>query len=168
MAFGKTTETISPTDLGRIIPGIAGMTDGYPVAVEILSMHFHGQREDQTRWDAALIDCGRLLLRSYPFDRLNQTTEYELATIAKVCLRDNDAAEDAGLVCRRLVEHHTEQLISRFQLDGLVEALFTFHPQVALDCFLGGVQDEWRHREILSIDLEARNPLCKVPTQVFL
>jgi hypothetical protein len=42
------------------------------------------------------------------------------------------------------------------------------HPPVALDFFLGGVRDEWGHREIFSIDREARSPLSKVPTAVLL
>jgi hypothetical protein len=56
------------------------------------------------------------LLRSYPFDQLNQTRHYELATIANVCLRGNEATNDAELICRRIVDAQTERLIPRLQL----------------------------------------------------
>jgi len=166
--LGRTTESIQPTDLSRIVLGIAGLPNGHGVAVKILSMHFYSQRDNQAQTDASMLDCGRQLLRSYPFDQLQQTTDYELATIAKVCLRGSEAVEDAEKICRRIVDACSELRFPGLQLDELFKAILTLHPLVALDCWLGGSPADRSLQDMHFFDIEDRNPLSKVPTPILL
>jgi hypothetical protein len=99
LGLGPATETIPPVDLARIILGIAGLPDGYKVAVDILATHLGLRKAPPTDWDPSLLDCGRELLRTYPADQINHSAGYQLAKIARVCLRGLGAAPDAGLVC---------------------------------------------------------------------
>ena len=108
---GQPTGGIPPADLSRIVLGVTSLPDGYGAAVEILSMHFHGQRNHQAPWDPSLVHCGRRLLLSFPFDQPLQLVDYRLATIARVCLQGNESAEDARLICRRIVDASAERLI---------------------------------------------------------
>ena len=169
LVLGRTTESIPPTDLSRIVLGIAGLPDGQDIAMEILSMHFHGQSDNQSRMDASILDCGRQLLRSYPLDQLQHITDYRLAAIAKICLRGDDAAEDSALICRRIADASTERLIHSVELSGFVEAMLSLHPLVALDCWLEGKPDTWgRQAGRWVADIEDRNPLGKVPPPILL
>jgi hypothetical protein len=88
--------------------------------------------------------------------------------IAKVCLRGNEAAEDAKLICRRIIDARAERLISGIQVDELVETLLSLHPHVVLDCWLGGVPDKSSLQDMLLFDIEDRNPLGKVPIPILL
>jgi len=73
LCLGRTTEGIPPAALSCIVLGIAGLPDGHGVALEILHMHFHGGRNQQSAWNPSLIECGRRLLEIYPLIRLNTT-----------------------------------------------------------------------------------------------
>jgi hypothetical protein len=164
LVHGQAAQSIPPTPFSEILLGVATLSGGYPVAVEILSAYLYGQRDKQTEPDESIRSCGRELLRSYPLDQFLQMTDYELADIAKVCLRGNQAAADAERVCRRLLDANHEGVVSGFQIDELVGALFALHPEVALDCWLGGTRDDWRLRSELFTEIEDRTPLGRIPT----
>ncbi|WP_143741861.1 type 1 periplasmic-binding domain-containing protein [Thiorhodovibrio frisius] len=169
LALGRTTEAMSSAALSRIVLGIASLPDGQGVAVEILSMHFHGGRGEQSAWDPLLIDCGRRLLASYPLDQDHHNRAYELAEIAKVCLSDTESATEAEHLCCRISDASANGRASWLNLNELIETLFSLHPFVALDCWFAGGQDEWRHSYMhFRNGMDNRNPLKRVPLPLLL
>lgn len=163
LCLGGTTEAIPPADLSRIVLGIAGLPDGHGVALEILHMHFRGGQERPTAWDPSLIDCGRRLLASYPLYRHEHRSEYELAKIAAICLLDADSAPDAECLCRRISDASANGRTSWPDLGRLIKTLFALHPMIALDCWLAGDQEDWRHRMFFFNTREEHNPVNSVP-----
>jgi hypothetical protein len=164
----RIAETIPPADLDRILLGIAGLPDGYPVAAEILSMHFHPRQENPVQWNPALLDCGRKLLGSYPLDQAHQSTDYGLAIIASVCLKGTEAAADAGLICQWIADASTAHRSPSIPLDDLAKTLLILHPQTALDCWLGDTQESSQGLAWHLFGNDDRNPLGKVPIPILL
>jgi hypothetical protein len=168
LVFGRTTETKPAADLARIVLGIAGLPGGYPVAAEILYMHFRSPTDMPVHWDPVLVDCGRQLLRTFAVDQDQQGAGYRLARIATICLRGPEAGSDASLICNRIVDASGTGFGAVRQLGELIEVLLTSHPQVALDCCLGGTQDRSPVLTWLLTRDEHRNPLGKVPIPILL
>lgn len=169
LASGRTTEAMSSAALSRIVLGIASLPDGQGVAVEILSMQFHGRRGEQLAWDPLLIDCGRHLLASYPLDQVRHKEAYELAKIATVCLSDTESATEAEHLCSRISDPRANGRASWLNLDELIKTLFSLHPFVALDCWFSGGKDEWRHPHMhFRNGMDNRNPLKRVPLPLLL
>jgi hypothetical protein len=161
LALGKMTETIPPADLSRILLGIAGLPDGYRVATEILSMHFHSAKDEPGHWDPTLVHCGRELLRRYPPDQVDQSMDYILTTIATVCLQGAETATDARLVCQWIAAASAAHMSHWMELDGLIGTLLTLHPQIALDCWLGSTE---HNQSVFAWCLVGANPLSNVST----
>lgn len=168
LGLGPATESIPPIDLARNILGIAGLPDGYKIAVDILVTHLGPRKAPPADWDPSLLDCGRELLRTYPADQINQSAGYVLAKIARVCLRGLGAAPDAGLVCRWIADASSARPSFWSQLKNLIETLLTLHPHVALDCWLGDAKSSSHALMWRMIRNEDRNPFGKVPTQILL
>ena len=168
LCLGRTTETIPPAALSRIVLGIAGLPDGHGVALEILHMHFHGGRDKQSAWDPSLIDCGRRLLASHPLEQVEHHADYKLAEIATVCLSGSGSAPDAEHLCRRISDATTNGRTFWRNLEKLIKTLFALHPLVALDCWLADAQDDWRHHVHIFNSREDHNPLNVVPLPLLL
>jgi hypothetical protein len=131
-------------------------------------MHFHPRQEDTVQWDPALLSCGRKLLGSYPVDQAHQSTDYELAIIASVCLKGTEAAADAGLVCQWIADASTAHRSPSIPLDDLAKTLLTLHPQTALDCWLGDTQESWQVLAWRLFGNDDRNPLGQMPLPILL
>ncbi len=170
LALGRTTDTIPPAALSRIVLGIAGLPDGgHGVAVEILHMHFHGGRGEQSAWDPLLIDCGRRVLASYPLDQVNHHEAYKLAKIARVCLSNSESAIDVTGLCHGVSDALKNRRTSWWELRELMKALFALHPLVALDCWVAGWRDERRHYDLHFFNGTAdHNPVNVVPVSILL
>lgn len=168
LCLGRTTESIPPAVLSRIVLGIAGLPDGYGVALQILHMHFRGGRGNQSPWDPALIDCGRCLLATIPLSQADNNADHRLAEIATVCLSDSGSATAAKGLCRRISDVTSNRPASWRQFEKLIKALFALHPLIALDCWLAGARENWRHQKFLFNRRETRNPLDGVPLPILL
>jgi len=168
LMFGRTTQSIPAADLARLVLGIAALPGGYGVAVEVLYMYFHASQDALTHRASPLLDCGRQLLRTVPVDEDQQATGYRLARIATVCLWGAEAAQDASLICNRIVDASAVSLGSARKLDDLIGVLLTLYPQPALDCWLGDRHDcshmlTWR-----LVRDDDRNPFGKVPIPILM
>jgi hypothetical protein len=168
LCLGRTTEGIPPEVLSRIVLGIAGLPKGHDIALEILHMHFHGERDKQSAWAPSLIDCGRRLLASHPIDQVKHRGDYKLAGIATVCLSDGESAPDAECLCRRISDATTNGQTFRRNLERLIKTLFALHPITALDCWLSNSQEDWPHRMLFFNARDGQNPLDAVPVPLLL
>jgi hypothetical protein len=168
LCLGRTTESIPPAALSCIVLGIAGLPDGHGVALEILQMHFNGGRNQQSAWDPSLIACGRRLLEIYPLDQVKHHADYELMEIATVCLSGSAYATDAKDLCRRISDTTANGRIYWRNLENLIKTLFALHPLIALDCWLAGAEEDWRHQMYCYNTREDHNPLNAVPLPLLL
>ncbi|MBX7244192.1 MAG: ATP-binding protein [Candidatus Sumerlaeaceae bacterium] len=168
LAYGRTTEAMAACDLSRILLGIAALPDGWMTAVEILSMHFHGQPGDQMTTAGCLIDCGQQLLKSCPLDEKRPAWGHCLKQIAMRCLIGPDGIEATIVLCERVRERGKSVPFIGDELNGVIEAILDLHPTTALDIWLGPeTKEEWLD-ELFLDDIRDRRPLDRVPTQTLL
>lgn len=161
------TESIAPSDLSRILSGIAKLPDGLEVAAGVLARRFDRAPAAQRNWDPCLLELGRKFLRDYPLDRVDHATDYRLHEIAKVCLTGPDASGDAVILLNRILQC-SDSLPIDAEFGGLIQVLFALHPFEALDCWLAQATDSlssWTMNDIGTLDT---NPLSKVPTRTLM
>lgn len=168
LAYGKTTEAMAACDLSRILLGIAALPGGYITAVEILSMHFHGQPGNQTNMAGCLIDCGQQLLRSCPLDVERTAWGYRLKNIAMRCLIGPKGIEVTIALCERIRERGQSTPFIGDELNAVIEAILDLHPTTALDIWLGPETKEKWLDELFQDDIRDPRPLDRVPTQTLL
>ncbi|MCU0735532.1 MAG: ATP-binding protein [Methylotetracoccus sp.] len=166
--FGRTTDTIPPAELSRLLLVLSRRPEGYQVAVNILRTQFGDPQGNRGPWDPGLLDCGRQLLLNIPLANVEQNVAYDLGVIARMCLVGADTVADAQTLCERIRDAARDWRAPWNELDDLVKALLELHPHVALSCWLGGGTEDWTNitRQFLSIT--SCNPLGAVPTSTLL
>jgi hypothetical protein len=65
---------------------IAGMPAGYDIAIEILYMRLHSEKDRKEPIAQELVDTGRELLRQHRFASKNDLEGYRIGAIAKCCI----------------------------------------------------------------------------------
>lgn len=166
--IGRTTDTIPPAGLSRLLLVLSRRPEGYQVAVKILSMHFYDPKDDRWPWDPVLLHCGRQLLLNIPLANVERNAAYDLGAITRVCLAGADTIADAQTLCERIRDAARDWLAPWRGLDDWVKALLELHPHVALSCWLDGDTEDWANitRQFLSIT--SGNLLGEVPTSTLL
>lgn len=171
LAWGRaTTEPISAAGLRRIILGIASLTDGIEVALEILGMRIHGDNDGQKKIDRELIKCGRELLRSFEFrSHRNDMPDYHLSNITNVCLSEGNAVDDVRVVCQNILAALSEYRLGPYDLRLFLETLLKLHPTVVLDEMLdiGTDAEDLLFQRGIDLD-EASGPIDKVPADILI
>jgi hypothetical protein len=132
LRIGRVTEALSPSRLVEILDLVADKEGGAAVALEILSMHFHGLSKE-LEVASPLRDFGRKLLLSYPYQRDQQHADYSLARVVERCLVGAGAPSAARRIFRRFLRIHRENYLSSYAYDDFVQTLCTAHPSVGLD-----------------------------------
>jgi hypothetical protein len=144
LATGRTVDKLADGDLRDLLLIIAEQSDGYEVALEILSMRLFSERSVQRRHGPELLEAGRELLRCITFKKGNQTTDYHVAGLARACLAGSEnaplAAEVADHLRRAIAAYETYP----FDNDGLLEALLEVQPTAVLDALFSGDSNERR------------------------
>jgi len=167
LAWGRVHESISDDDLADLLKKILSKEEGIDVAIEILTMRFHGQTELIPQYSKDLIAVARYVLSMYLFLEQrgrNNNLDYDLAQIARICLNGEEGINAATETCQHLVEAITANHIYAFDYPDLLSILARTQPFVFLDIFLGGegIKD-YQRRRMFADDFEERNnPLNQI------
>ena len=78
------------------------MEAGYDVAVEILNMRLHSDKDRKEPIAQDLVDAGCELLRQLSFTNQNDRDDYRVGALAKDCLTGEQGAAVAKSLCARL------------------------------------------------------------------
>ena len=174
LAWGRYHESITDDDLANLLAKILTKDDGIAVAVEILRMRFHRNKEEDPReYSESLINMARKTLAIYPFEqnrRHNGCEDHALANIAATCLGGSGGADPAKAVARNLADAmftYKTYIVGHIKLCNKFAEL---QPNIFLDEFLGREDVKQYHREKLFwFDLERReNPLRKISDDVLI
>jgi hypothetical protein len=138
LAFGRTTDHLAGEVLKDLLLLITSQSEGFDVAVEILSMRLYSDRDAQRRHEPQLLEAGRELLRRVVFRRSNQNSDYELAHIAKSCLIGPNGGPIAAEVAGRLRQAVAAYETYSFYNDNLLRALLELQPAAVLDALFAG------------------------------
>jgi hypothetical protein len=164
LALGRATDPIPPSDFKEIVLTIAGMPAGYDVAIEILYMRLHSEKDRKEPIAQELIDTGRELLRQHRFESRNDREGYRIGAIAKDCLTGEQGAAVATALCATLKAAVTTHKTHAFYHGDMLDGLLTVQPYATLDALCGGDAKELDLGTRVLRDVEGRkNPLAVVP-----
>ncbi len=181
LAYRRTADPIPARDLRDIILAIAGMPAGYGVAVQILYMRMHSDKDRGVPVANDLVDAGYEVLRQISFTAMDDQQDFWTRELSKVCLTGERGAYAATEICNKLKTvvrtHTTHAQVHKCLLDGL----FIVQPYATLDglcggdsgefdCGLGILKDISRHQDALAAVPEAallgwcdQHPLIRYP-----
>lgn len=144
LAWGRVTDDLAGTDLKDLLLLIADQPDGFDVAREILHMRLHSDRSAQRSHEPEILEAGRELLRRVRFTKNNQSSDYNLAHIARACLNEEAAGPDAAEVARKLRRAVAGYETYAYNNNDLLKALLDAHPTVVLDALFEGDERDQR------------------------
>lgn len=164
LAWGGSHEPISDDDLAELITKIVSKDKGTGVAVDILTMRFHHEKEAPREYSAKLIAAAREMLSEFPFsdERIRHDgADYELSNIANICLRGDEGIDATKEVCEHLADAIRDNQVYAFDYPDLLNALARVHPIVFLDVFVQN--EDIRDYQAFDDDIARRdNPLNQV------
>jgi len=130
LAWGRAHEAITDDDLAILLKKILSREDGIGIAIEILTMRFHTQKEP-AEYSPQLVAVARDVLCMYQFseDRRPHTNQdHELSQIAMVCLNGKDGLQTAQELCQRLVQAIIDDIIYTFDYPNLFNSISRAQP----------------------------------------
>ncbi|MET4372489.1 hypothetical protein ABIA99_005195 [Bradyrhizobium sp. LB12.1] len=142
LAYGRTTDHLTGSDLKDLILLIADQPDGFAVALEILQMRLHSDQSAQRPHELAVLLAGQELLRRIVFRKGSQTFNYNLARIAKVCLTGDELGPVAAEIAKRLKQAVADYEAYAFENDELLGALLGTQPTAVLDALFEGDEQQ--------------------------
>jgi hypothetical protein len=170
--WGPSSDAVSGDDLRTIILLLAKRENGYGTATDILSMRFHSDQNQKKQYPPELIDAGRTLLSSPVFSDGDNMHNYNLHTIANVCLRGAEGSPAARLLCERIKQGLANHTFSAYGYEQLLQCIFQLQPRIALDVFFGKApQTEGSDLDVDDFDslpVRRENPLVGVPDEEML
>lgn len=129
---GRLTDPISAGDFKRMVLEIAARSEGHPVALEIVHMRLHSEKDGKQGYTPDALNAGRELLRQIRFTRPNREN-HRLGEIAKMCLVEEGDAAIVQELCRKLKDAIQKYETSMVYHDDLLRGLFAAHPVTVLN-----------------------------------
>lgn len=166
LAWGGTHEAISDDDLAALLKKILTREEGFGVALEILSMRFHKQK-DLAEYSKQLIGVARDVLSTYRFAQergRHDMQDYELSLIAISCLKGDDGGRSAEVICQNLAQAIIDGHIYPFDYPELFGCLARVQPIIFLDALIGNDKINAYHlRRIFGQDSRhGENPIDQI------
>ncbi|MBZ5608788.1 MAG: hypothetical protein LAP38_11045 [Acidobacteriia bacterium] len=166
LAYGRATDPIPAPDFQELVLAIAAMQSGYDVAIEILDMRLHSDKDRQEGIAPELVDAGCDLMRQFTFAKNNVQAyreDYRLGDITKSCLKGEKGAAVTMEICHKLKCAVAKYDTSTIYHDDLLVGIFGAQPTAALDGLCGGDQKELEQGISILQDVDARkHPLTVV------
>ncbi|WP_019919204.1 hypothetical protein [Methyloversatilis discipulorum] len=125
-----------PEALANLLGDIATLPGGVEVALDILHMRLHCDREADRQHPLSLIVRGRELLCRAEFSSNVALRDYGLHVVIQVCCAGNDGESTVREVCAHICSEMEVRHLSRHDLSHVLKALFDTQPVAALDVFL--------------------------------
>lgn len=174
LAWGSVHESVSEDDLSIVLEKILSMPEGVYVAIEILTMKFHGAEKKFCEHSRKLIEIAREALSQYPFSNrrryTNNTDDYRLSRIVEECLQGNEAEIAAFKICRNFIKGLEENRIYKHDFPGLLNALSNTQPIVFLDVFCEETNlEDYQFRRFFSdFPKRQKNPMDQINDDIII
>jgi hypothetical protein len=161
MIFGGVTGLISGQDLRELVLGIAAKADGFYVAIEILYMRFHFDKDRKQEHAPETLTAGRELISQISFAQNNDREDYRVAKIITCCLTSEGGAAIARETIRKLKDSAVNFETSAYHYDDSLAALCRVQPAATLDALFSGDTTELKYgvRMINEVRKVKKNPL---------
>jgi hypothetical protein len=147
LCYGGVSKTIPSKAMKDIVQEIATKDDGFHVAIEVLYMRLHDEKQPPEE----IQEAGRALLERIPFVEKDQHADYRYSKIAKACLSGPGGAAFVTQLCGRLKQAILAHKTHIMYYDDLLGALMHVQPKAVLDAMSAG--DEIQLEKGLYLDL---------------
>lgn len=139
LAYGRAHESINDENLCDLLRIIASKPDGLMIAIDILQMRLHSNKEKKLECSDMITSVGQHLLSKISFEHgHNQARmEHEIGDIADACLVNEGASVTAKILCTNLVKALSGYTVHATEYSHLLESIARKQPQIFLDTFLG-------------------------------
>lgn len=133
LAVGRSTDDLEGADFEALLLAIAAKADGLSVAIEVLYMRAFSLLSDKKPITDVERKLATMLLSSVSFEKKDNREPHMIAEIVKHCFRDEEDAELARGLCRRLLAVVGDYRVSPWDYGELVSELAARFPRVVLD-----------------------------------
>jgi hypothetical protein len=141
LTLGRATDPIAAPDLRDLLLAIAATPNGYDVAVEILYMRLHSDRDKKQGILPEVVTAGCELLQQLPFTK-HDREDHRIGEIAKSCLKGDQGVGVVQELCGRLKAAVEKYETYVFHHDDLLQGIFLAQPIATLEALCGGNVDE--------------------------
>jgi len=117
----------------RLLGEIVGKPQGFDVALEILFMKLHLDKDKKSEIDPELLLAGRELMLKMDFGRAGIREDYHLGEVVKACLVGEEGSGTAAHLCSRLRESFSKRTAFASTYDGMLQGLLVVQPTASLD-----------------------------------
>lgn len=125
-----------PEPLGALLEDIANLSGGIDIALDILSMYFHGDSKSAQSRNPRLLEVGRSLLLRANFSGRNSVRDYRTGIVISICLSGEHVKDVAERLCANIRSAHDGTYFPPRELNHTLQSLFESQPFVALNSFL--------------------------------
>lgn len=140
LGWGQRHTSISDDNLCDLLKMIASKPDGFAIAIDVLQMRLHRNKNEKCPCSSVITSLGQELLVQISFDRENNRSElidYKLGQLVESCIVGEKAITTATVICKKLAKALLEYKIYPTDFPHLLENLAQQQPQAFLDNFLG-------------------------------
>jgi hypothetical protein len=145
--------------------------DGLFVAIDILQMRLHGNKNEKHAFSSAITSLGQELLVKIDFNRENnqlKKSDYKLEQLIEGCLIGEKAVSTATIICRKLVKALLEYKMSSVSFPRLLKSLAQQQPQAFLNEFLSDTECSLDNVKFIFIDYCHPNSLSYIQDTVII
>ncbi|WP_077338806.1 esterase/lipase family protein [Pseudocolwellia agarivorans] len=141
LACGRSHEPIADDQLCELLELIWQQKDGQVVTIDILSMRFHGLKQNQHYVVSELLkEKSASLLASFDYSEEKGSSggsDYSLTQIANVCFSAGTNEESALTVLEAIKAKILTHIIGRYDFPEFMSTVIQLHPILALEVFIG-------------------------------
>jgi hypothetical protein len=171
LACGRRHESIPDDKFCDILDLIWHQDDGQEVVIDLLSMRFHGLKQNQDYIVSDFLkkkSASWLALFDYSKERNHfNSKDYNFTQIANVCFSNNANEDHAISVFTNIKKSILDHIIGRIDLPDFLSTMIQMHPILALEVFIGeGVEMKPQLRNAIKGRLDKKtSPFSNVDTQ---
>jgi hypothetical protein len=132
---------IGPNDLSELALLLAKQTRGFGIAIEILAWRLSMEKDKTGNLSPLLIEAGRELLSAPDFNIHDNMYDYNLHTIANICLAGPAGATASTSLCKQIKQGIKDGTVSAYRHERLLSSLFQLQPRLALETFFEDPED---------------------------
>lgn len=167
LTYGRATDPIPAADLRDLVLGIAGLEDGYDVALDVLHMRLHGDGKKDVAPELAT--AGQELLRRFSFTEKNAREDYRIGEIAAAVMRGEDGRALVRELCAKLKDALGKYATHALNHDDFLDGIFRAQPLESLNALCGGDDEDLaRGIRILSDVRSRKNLIGLIPEEELL
>lgn len=140
LAYGRTHDTIPDKEFSIILKLISSKENGSSVAVNVLNMRLHTNKNEELTVSNTIKKLSQTLLLDYVFSKENyrsNNNDYDIAHIISSCFTDKSSIQTAKQLCKKMAENFTNNTLYEMDFNLTLNAISSRHPSAFLNGFIG-------------------------------